>query len=331
MKCPICTSEMSNPVNALFALPSVTSDCRPWQSGRSVVICEGCGVMRRVTNPFADFKTIYKDYKSYPEPEGRTRKILEFVSNKMPKPKSVLDIGCGEGHGLNALELAYPDAAVVGYEPHSKNPAVMHDRPTLKYDLITLFHVLEHIEDAHEMLAYVKSALTPEGRVLIQVPYTLWWPFDLVLADHWWHFNKASLVALLNACGFAEIYVGNEVIGKEITLLACVGESKSIFDEKWENREPIDWLLRYKSFLDSVNEPVAVMGTGPAAAWAGSVLGDRVVYYLDDDENRLGIFNGKKVFPPSSFEKFVLSIVTPFPDWQLSDIKAKHPELRFLC
>lgn len=181
---------MSEPVPELFALPSVASDCRPWSNGRSVQICSGCGVMKRVTN--GDFNPdVYKEYTSYPEPTGRTAKVLEFVKDKMPVPKRVLDIGAGNGHGMRVINEFYPDAMVFGYEP-----TINKERPVDKFDLITLFHVFEHVEDLHEMLAYIKSSLTDNGHVLIQVPYAMLWPFDLIIADHEWHFNKKSLAHL---------------------------------------------------------------------------------------------------------------------------------------
>ena len=62
--------------------------------------------------------------------------------------------------------------------------------------------------------------------------------------------------------------------------------------------------------------------------WTGNILGHEKVYsYLDDDSSRWGEFNDKPVQHP---EQCDLPVVAPFPDWQLSEIKAKHPELRIL-
>lgn len=326
MNCEICSSPMSEPIEALFDLPTVTSDCRPWSAGRSVQICSGCGMMRRVVSPFADFSKVYDGYVSYPEPAGRTKKILEFVKDKMPSPKSILDVGCGEGDGILTLRKVFSGASVLGYDPY--NPK-WNLRPSEKFDLITLFHVLEHVDDIFEMLAYVKSSLTDTGHVLIQVPYTVMWPFDLILADHTRHFNMKSLLMLLADAGFHPVYLGNDVVKKEITLLAKEPAAKGIYSGEpySEYKNPIDWLLAFKSKLDSINEPVAVYGTGPAAAWAGSILGDKVVYYIDDDRSRKGTFNGKGAMSPYLCP---LPIVSPFPDWQLPTIKAKNPMLRFL-
>lgn len=323
MFCSICSSSMSESVQELFALPSVASDCRPWSNGRSVQICSGCGVMKRVISN--DFNhDVYKKYTSYPEPTGRTAKVLEFIKDRMPAPNRVLDIGAGDGHGMRVMEDFFPDAMVLGYEP-----TINSERPYQKFDLITLFHVFEHVEDLHEMLAYIKFSLTENGHVLIQVPYAAMWPFDLIIADHEWHFNMISLRALLHNSEWSVVYVGNEVIGKEITLLAYPAKinEQVAFDEQWINRESIDWLLNFKSNLDGINERVAVYGTSVSAMWAGNILGDKVVMYLDDDNNRLGEFNGKPVANPYLC---ALPIVAPFPDWQMVEIKEKHPGLKIL-
>lgn len=352
MICQICSSPMSEPVQELCLLPSVTSDSRPWSAGRTVQVCPGCGVMKRVTSEYLS-KDIYADYKMFDHSggndqinfsgvaEGRTSKILNFVSDIMPVPKSVLDIGSGSGAGLKSLSRRFPEASIYGFEPHADldkefpyNIVVFRNRPiNEKFDLITLFHVFEHVEDIHEMLSYIKSSLTPEGHVLIQVPYVLEGAFDLVIADHVWHFTKKSLVKALNASGFSVAYVGNECIRKEITVVAYLSDSVCEYmAEERTYADIISWLLSYKSFLDNITESkVAIYGSGPTAAWVGSILDDKVAMYLDDDQCRLGaMFNGIPIRSTDWLDKG-FPVVAPFPDWQLEEIKAKNPTLRFLC
>ncbi len=62
--------------------------------------------------------------------------------------------------------------------------------------------------------------------------------------------------------------------------------------------------------------------------WAASVLGNKVICYLDDDVSRKGEFNGRRVITPP-FECDI-PVVAPFPDWQLDDIKSYNPNLRFV-
>lgn len=327
MNCDICSFPLYKPVKSLLALPSITSDCRSWSEGRSVQVCSGCGVSHRWVLSRIAFDSIYHNYHSYPEAAGRTSKILQFIKYKMPVPESILDIGTGMGNGLRDLANYFPNAVVVGFEPNSDNPEILNERPERKFDLITLFHVLEHVEDINEMLSYIKKSLTDNGRVLVQVPYAPLWPFDLVIADHIWHFTHTSLLKLFGNHGFQVHYIGNDAVKKEWTLLAGIGESVSSSYNDIPIKDSIGWLLKYKACLNHVHEPVAVYGTGPAAAWTGNIIGDKVACYLDDDTARQqSYFNGKKVMPSFRCD---FPVIAPFADWQLAEIKSKNPSLRF--
>jgi SAM-dependent methyltransferase len=338
MMCPICNSPMGAGDARLFGLPSVTSDCRPWTAGRSVMICTGCGVMRRqISDKFNP--NIYANYRSTPEPAGRTKRILDFLDTRMRlRMKHILDIGCGTGDGLVTLADHFPFATVAGYEPHGDNSppdcdniiGIWRKRPQFKYDLVTMFQVFEHLDDIHETLEYVKTIIAPGGQLLIQVPYAAMWPFDLLISDHLWHFTANSLAELMIRGGFHVRYLGNDCIAKEITLLVDVSGECGEFQvaEMRPYIPSIEWLLAYKAFLDGITHKVAVFGTGPAAAWAADILGDRALVHLDDDcARRVGRFNGRTVTTPTDCQ---LPVVAPFPGWQLEGIQKKHPELKFM-
>lgn len=366
--CMACGGAMSAAEPRLFDLPNITSDCRPWGAGRSVATCSGCGLMQRVVYPEVSqyFAKVYEHYEMFKHSatasdqinfdakgmgQGRTQKILSFIEKKLTQtPKTILDMGSGSGAGLLALAGQFPKASIYGFEPNDKPSerqkflpdnviSIFNTRPSgdKKYDLITLFHVFEHVEDVQDMLAFVLSALTPKGHLLIQVPYVAKGAFDLVIADHIWHFTKKSLVNLLTKANFTTVYIGNDIIEKELTLLTMPGIAADhhlpTVDERQQGQEAIDWLVQYKSFLDEMRNTanaVVVYGTGPAAAWAGHVLGAKVVAYLDDDPARQGsTFNDKPVLSPSELEKG-MPVIAPFPDYQAQWIADKNKDLNIV-
>lgn len=365
--CPITNTKLDTPYDALFEVPNITSDCRPWQKGRAVAICPELGLMQRIIAPQAKqaFSTVYHDYAMFKHSatvsdqvnfdkdgkgDGRTAKILRYIDDKLPAaPKTVLDIGCGSGAGLLALAAQYPDAEIYGYEPNDhpaeRQPflpdnvvAIWNTRPepTQKYDLITMFHVFEHVENPLEELAFIQSILAPGGRLLIQVPYPLATPFDFVIADHIWHFSKHSMQAVLSKGDFQTHYIGNNLIAKELTVLTSPGAAVAPVadaEEMQQGHEAIQWLLRYKDFLDGLDhsKPIAIYGTAPAAAWAGHVLGECVAAYLDDDPSRVGsTFNGRPVCAPGDIAAG-MQIVAPFPDYQVEWLRERNADLNILA
>ncbi|MCS6795559.1 MAG: class I SAM-dependent methyltransferase [Raineya sp.] len=73
-----------------------------------------------------------------------------------------------------------------------------------KFDIITLWHVLEHIPSLNETLSELKNLLNPQGKLVIAVPnreswdaqvfQQFWAAYDV--PRHLWHFSKKDMKAL---------------------------------------------------------------------------------------------------------------------------------------
>lgn len=129
--------------------------------------------------------------------------------------KELLDIGCGTGDFLNkAFENGWN---IYGIEPNEKARAIANDKTnnhvfdseTLfkidhKFDVITLWHVLEHVSDLENYINQIKSLLKPNGIVVIAVPNfksydakhykSFWAAYDV--PRHLWHFSKKAVSKL---------------------------------------------------------------------------------------------------------------------------------------
>ena len=152
----------------------------------------------------------------------------KLVQNLVPAGSRILDGGCGTAEFINSLKNSYE---VVGYEPEPKVALwaqkqyglSIHagDSTTLpdsieQFDLITLWHVLEHVPDPVNELQRLMSILKRGGKLLIAVPnisaadaviYGSCW-VALDAPRHLWHFSKKQLILLANLTGFKLQKVG---------------------------------------------------------------------------------------------------------------------------
>ncbi len=107
---------------------------------------------------------------------------FRYLKSMLPN-RSLLDFGCGAGGFLlKARELAATahgmelETRLNGhYQSHNlkvfKNLSDMPGDISEKgYDIITMFHVLEHIPDPGSILAELSKILTVDGQIIVEVP-----------------------------------------------------------------------------------------------------------------------------------------------------------------
>ncbi len=148
----------------------------------------------------------------------KIKRINSHVSNS----KQLLDFGCGTGDFLEAAK--HNQWQVTGIEPNPQARAIANqktnnavfgskDFETLKansFDVITLWHVLEHVPNLEEKLKNFKTLLKPNGVLIIAVPNyksydanyykSFWAAYDV--PRHLWHFNKTSISKLVSKFNF---------------------------------------------------------------------------------------------------------------------------------
>lgn len=152
-------------------------------------------------------------------------KIYQFVKNIALKNKlglinslhsgkgKILDIGTGTG---DFLITAKKDGwNITGIEPSQKAKQIasakgVHfaDNTNLlennSFDVITMWHVLEHVPDLEKQINELKRLLKPEGSIIIAVPNfnsydakyygQFWAAYDV--PRHLWHFSKTAIKLL---------------------------------------------------------------------------------------------------------------------------------------
>ena len=91
--------------------------------------------------------------------------------------KEILDFGCGAGGFLKKAEQVAKK--VTGIELESRVQeywdgtfSIVPDIDSMrsKFDVITAFHVVEHLKDPRDMLRNLAGKLSPGGRLIVEVP-----------------------------------------------------------------------------------------------------------------------------------------------------------------
>jgi 2-polyprenyl-3-methyl-5-hydroxy-6-metoxy-1,4-benzoquinol methylase len=198
-----------------------------------VTRCPQCGLAQTIVK-----RQITLDSKHYPDDyygkEKRygafSSKIVNYLARRrvnylglLPSAGSVLDIGCGQGwflkqfknQGWETLGIEVSDIAAFHARDQLGLKIIVGENATStvnsdQYDVIGLWHVLEHLENPAIQLKEIHRLLKSNGKVLIGVPNfgstearlgkDGW--FHLDVPRHLYHFNERSLSSILKEQGF---------------------------------------------------------------------------------------------------------------------------------
>jgi 2-polyprenyl-3-methyl-5-hydroxy-6-metoxy-1,4-benzoquinol methylase len=221
--CPVCS-------NTTFLKLLDCEDYTVSHETFAITDCTECGF--RVTNPRPEDSVISNYYKSnqYISHSGVADNIvdriyllarkftlkqkLSLISKYKTPPGKILDYGCGTGEFLNTCKTA--SWKINGVEPSAtarEKSATLNnvkifqsvDEIHDKYDIITLWHVLEHIPNLEYTLQKLSDAINDNGTLFIAVPnhksydaqyyQNFWAAYDV--PRHLWHFDKSAMIKLL--------------------------------------------------------------------------------------------------------------------------------------
>ena len=126
---------------------------------------------------------------------------FSLIKNLVTNKSKILDYGSGDGTFSKYLKSK--NFTVDTYEPILND--MVSTVGTQKYDLITLWHSLEHIHDLNDDIQIIKKHLKENGKILIAVPNInsidakifkhKWVAYDA--PRHLYHFNSKTIKALL--------------------------------------------------------------------------------------------------------------------------------------
>ena len=155
-----------------------------------VLLCKACCLMFIGASAETDLAGYYEAGYYFGVKKNRvnrssTRRRVEWLSRHLGgwNHKQVLEIGCGQGHFLKAIqnqgarvhgvEPSVPDAILAGSLSGQDNISIgmLSDFQTNDhYDAVVLIHVFEHMSDPLVALQHIRTLLKPDGLLFIEVP-----------------------------------------------------------------------------------------------------------------------------------------------------------------
>jgi SAM-dependent methyltransferase len=223
--CDVCGSFS---VRELYtALDRLCNDGQLW----TIAQCSGCGVLRTLPElSDAELARYYPDeYWGAPEPSQKwinssQSEKTRFLSRCGLDGGKILDVGCGSGFFLRALDPTKWDR--FGIEP-SKAAAKEAERfigagqviagtmtqsglPDASFDVVTLWSALEHANEPRAYLREAKRLVKPGGTLVVQLPNAASYQarvfqgdwFALDAPRHRYHFTLPLLQKLFSDTGF---------------------------------------------------------------------------------------------------------------------------------
>ncbi len=169
-----------------------------------------------------DSKSSLKD-KVYQFVKGVMLRRKLMIIEKYNKKGDLLDLGAGTGDFL--IEAKKKGWLIDGVEPSAKAVALASQKGIFlkndihqinnKFDVITMWHVLEHVYNLNDYLSFLKKKLAEHGTLFIAVPNfksydaeyygKFWAAYDV--PRHLYHFSKRSVEKLFAEHGLEVIKI----------------------------------------------------------------------------------------------------------------------------
>lgn len=155
--------------------------------------------------------------ESLPEAKKRAARFSHHFSRE----KRVLEVGCASGFFLHEIRESVGSVTGIelteNYVLYANSIGLdvrrsLDEVPDNSFDVIFMFHVLEHINDPIAYLMQIRNKLAPDGKLIIEVPNVE----DILVSvykikqhlDFYWeiahnfYFSKSSLGTVLQKAGY---------------------------------------------------------------------------------------------------------------------------------
>lgn len=168
---------------------------------------------------------------------------LQLINGEQVTKGKILDIGAGTGDFLSVAKNDGWDTTGIEPSGRAKSIAISKgisfvesttDLPDATFDVISMWHVLEHVPDLDFQIKELKRLLKPTGTLIVAVPNfksfdakhygTFWAAYDVPI--HFWHFSIKSIQLLFEK---------ENMVMKKVLPMKFDSFYVSLLSEKYKN------------------------------------------------------------------------------------------------
>jgi 2-polyprenyl-3-methyl-5-hydroxy-6-metoxy-1,4-benzoquinol methylase len=249
--CAICSSRVFTTLLTFdsFGFPTHT------------VECEQCGLVYVNPRPahkymalFYEryFRFFYEGHRTVTESYIRKKKWREWAQSRLQRYKRyifgtsrVLDVGCGAGFFLDYVRQAFPSVIPAGIEPNPMMARFCREELGLEvhqefleayssdqsFDVITAFHVIEHLFDLQGFCQFLRRHLAPQGVAIVETPNVAgpWEGIGMFHLAHLYTFSPRTIANLFHSHRFEVVEVEpieNELDDSNLYVVARAGQEE---------------------------------------------------------------------------------------------------------
>jgi len=253
--------------------------------------CDNCALVTTYPMPSEEMLKQYYDQDYWQSGQFKNSTSLDTLYRLRMKPivsairkyatydSKILDWGCGDGSFISLLQdFGLHCFGIDAYRMESGDPYILNttienaDFPDGYFDMITCFHVLEHLADPLTSIKHALRLLKIGGLIIIEVPNLdsvgfqifkrRWQPLEI--PTHLNHFTPATLQKIFEAAGKTQIvkteFFSNRISPSALVLSAFSFLSPRRTRKRNKGRYPLPLLGIYLA-LQLLAYPLALAGS----------------------------------------------------------------------
>jgi hypothetical protein len=199
------------------------------KDGFNIYKCSGCGL--DFLNPMPSENELHRfysnDYMDIRQSQKVTRKVAEtnlkeIIENfSISKDSKVLDFGCGDSNSFIGACRDFSYNNSFGYDKYSNNEddesRISWDEvQENKYDLITLWGILEHLVDPIKTLSLIRTLLSPNGLIILTTVFSdMPIPFRYKPPEHTLYYTKEAMPIIAKSSGLVLLKLSDYFINQD--------------------------------------------------------------------------------------------------------------------